>query len=82
MKIKMTSCVVSQNGLAYNHSCEFTVGENIEKEFAMNLVKANLAVAIEDEVEVKVEELKVKKPKVEKPKVEKQKVKRGKTNEV
>lgn len=64
MKIKMTSSVISSNGLAYNHSCEFTVGKNIEKEFAMKLVEANFAIITEeDKVEEKVEKVKVKKPK-------------------
>ena len=52
MKIKMTTTAVDNKLLCYNFGKVFTVGENIEKEFAKSLVASNLAIVIEEEKEV------------------------------
>ena len=53
MKIKMVTCVVSNDLLTYNAGSEFTVGKDITLKMANDFVNANFAIVTEQDVEEK-----------------------------
>ena len=49
MKIKMTTTAVDSKLLCYQFGKVFTVGKDIDKTFANNLIASNLAIVIEED---------------------------------
>lgn len=49
MKIKMTTTAVDSKLLCYQFGKVFTVGKDIDKTFANNLIASNLAMVIEED---------------------------------
>lgn len=60
LKIKMTTCVVSEDLLTYDINVVYTVGENISKQQAKSFINANFAVEIKEQSDNTVSKIKKK----------------------